>query len=184
MCPDSQIISAFLDGEVDSPWKETVSAHIVGCAACRSKLTRLEETRRLLRQEGAWDLQSPMERIRARILSQAAARPAAVPFWQRRLTVPVPAAAAAAVLVLLMAFALVLALFRMNIGTVHITRAPAGTTEIRIAAPVGNLENLLKTFETQDASQEVITIPNNYRLTPVGEPLMGTEDQFLRKKPW
>jgi hypothetical protein len=125
-----------------------------------------------------------MERIRTRILSQSFRRPAALPFWRRQLVVPIPVVGAASALLVLMAFALVLALFRLNIGTVHITRAPAGATEIRIAAPVGNLENLLKSFEAQDSGQDVITIPKDYRLSTVGEPLMGTEAEFLRKRPW
>jgi anti-sigma factor RsiW len=181
---DREILSAFLDGEVESPWREAVSEHLAGCDECRSLLSRMEATRRLLREDASHDPAGPMERIRARMLSQDIRRPIAVPLWRRRLSVPIPLAAAASAFVFLMAVALVLALFRLNIGTVHITRAPAGTMEIKIAAPVGNLESLLKTFETQDSSQDVITIPKDYRLTPVGEPLMGTEAEFPRKKQW
>ena len=181
---DREILSAYLDSEVESPWREAVAAHLAGCDACRSLLSRMEATRRLLREDVSHDPAGPMERIRTRILSQGIRRLSAPPFWRRRLSVPVPLAAGASAIVFLMAIALVLVLFRLNIGTVHITRAPAGTTEIKIAAPVGDLENLLKTFETQDASQDVITIPKDFRLTPVGEPLMGTEAEFPRKKPW
>ncbi len=184
MCPDREILSAYLDGEVESPWKETVADHIGGCEACRSQLSRMEETRRLLREGGARDLEGPMERIRERILSQGFRRPVVIPFWRRQLVVPIPIAGAVSALVVFLAFALVVSLFRQNIGTVQITRAPAGATEIRIAAPVGNLETLLKSFDTQDSNQDVITIPKDYRLSNVGEPFMGTEAELLRKRQW
>ncbi len=184
MHPDREILSAFLDGEVESPWKEEVSGHLAGCASCRALLSRMEATRHLLLGEEVPDHRGPMERIRERIISGDYARPPAIPFWRRSITVSMPVLGAAFSLVLLMAFSLVLALFRLNIGTVHITRAPAGATEIRIAAPVKNLESLLKSFETQDSGQDVIRIPKDYRLSTAGEPLMGTEADFLRKKTW
>lgn len=39
-CPDSDLFSAFADGEVPSPWKEKLEAHINACPTCRHRTLR------------------------------------------------------------------------------------------------------------------------------------------------
>lgn len=38
MCPDEELLSSFLDGEVPSPWKERIENHLVLCTRCSMKL--------------------------------------------------------------------------------------------------------------------------------------------------
>lgn len=145
----------------------------------------MEEMRRLLQSERQPAWQAPMERIRMKLLAQRVRKPTLfLPFWRKTLTVPLPLAAGAAIVVLLLAASLMIVLLRSNIGLVRITKAPAGGTEIQIAAPIGNLENLLKTFDSRSSNQDVITLPNNYPLMPVGQPFMGKEAELIRKKTW
>jgi anti-sigma factor RsiW len=185
MCPDRQILSAYLDGEVQAPWAAVVEQHIEGCEDCRRALGRMEEGRRILLSEDPPNWRAPMERVHMRLLAQSGRHRFAIPFWKRSLSVPLPLAAIVATLVLLLAVSLTVALLRSNIGLVRITKAPAGGTEIQIAAPVGNLETLLKSIDTQSSSEyDVITLPKKFHLMPVGEPLMGKEAEFLRKKTW
>lgn len=35
-CPDKDLYSAYVDGELESPWKEKIEAHLVSCEKCRS----------------------------------------------------------------------------------------------------------------------------------------------------
>ena len=35
-CPDKDLYSAYVDGELQSPWKEKIEAHLVSCEKCRS----------------------------------------------------------------------------------------------------------------------------------------------------
>ncbi|MDR1025523.1 MAG: zf-HC2 domain-containing protein [Treponema sp.] len=115
MCPDRQILSLYLDGELPSPWKEKMEAHLDSCPACRD---RIESWKRIsgelrvdvdpLRAERVW------ERIGGRIAA-AEALPVPVPvpektvreaplisgagrrlpaLWYRRVSLPFPAAAA------------------------------------------------------------------------------------------
>ncbi len=185
MCPDREILSAYLDGEVEAPWSGAIASHLEGCPSCRTQLARMEALRSRLLAAELPAHQEPMERVRRSLLAHDAAQtPRFLPFWRRSLSVPLPLAAGAAALVLLLAASLMVALVRSNVGTVRITKAPAGGTEIQISAPIGNIETLLKSLDNSSSSQEVITLPNNYPLVPVGQPLMGKETELLRNKTW
>lgn len=49
ICPDSNLYSALADGEVPSPWKEKLEAHVKSCAACQKRVARYQNLRSLLR---------------------------------------------------------------------------------------------------------------------------------------
>ncbi len=182
MCPDRDILSAFIDGEVGAPWKEALEAHVASCAACRAFVDGLRQTGRAIREEGSPDWSGPMERVRRGILARAVVRPAAARFWKRRLSIPIPVAAAAAAAVIAVVTALAVVSLRVPVGHVRITRAPAGATEIQISAPIGDLEALLRSVGGEDASQEdVITLPKHVLLYPMGEPRMGKAAEFTRR---
>ncbi len=181
MCPDHAFLSAFLDGELEQPWKAAVEEHCESCPSCRLALSRMAETRRLLTAELPSDWHAPMERVRARIMAHSVRLPILVPVWRRRLSVPVPMAAAAMFVVAVLAVALFFSLTHPNVGMVRITKAPAGGTEIQIAAPLGDLEGLLKNIGNQDTNPDVMQLPKQLRLVPVGEPFMGRETEFSRK---
>lgn len=181
MCPDRDILSAFIDGEVGHPWREALEAHVASCASCRAFVDGLRATRQAIQGEGGPDWSGPMERVRRGVLARAA-RPAPTALWRRRLSIPVPLAAAAAAGVICIAIALAVVSLRSPVGYVRITRAPAGATEIQIAAPIGDLETLLRSVGGEDVSQaDVITLPKNLRLYPVGEPRMGKAAEFTRR---
>jgi hypothetical protein len=91
---------------------------------------------------------------------------------------------AAAVLVMVLAGALTVSVIRSSFGMVRITRQGSGGTEIRIAAPVSDLESLLQLIDKDTGSPEgVIVLPKDVRLVPVGEPRMGKEAEFSRRIP-
>jgi hypothetical protein len=182
MCPDRDILSAFVDGEVGAPWQEAIERHLESCASCRTFVDAVRAMRRAIRQEGAPDWSGPMERVRRGILARDVSRPAAVRLWRRRLSVPLPLAAAAAAAVIGIGAALAVVSLRGPVGHVRITRAPAGATEIQISAPIGDLESLLRSVGGEETSQEdVILLPRNVCLYPVGEPRMGKAAEFTRR---
>ncbi len=184
MCPDREILSAWMDGELEAPWSGAVEEHLRGCAECREKLGALERTRELLQSDPEPELAGPMERVRRSVLARGLAERPATPFWRRKVAMPVPLAAAAMLLVMLLAGALVLSLARGSLGLMAISRPPSGGTEIRIAAPVNDLETLLGAIDRQAASgEDVIKLPKDVVLTTVGEPRMGREDEFVRRSP-
>jgi anti-sigma factor RsiW len=184
MCPDREILSAWLDGEIDSPWDRALEEHVGSCQDCRARLERLEGVRRSLLEAPMPDWRPAMERVRSSLVSRGLASEKAAPVWRRHVSLPVPAAAAAAVLMILLAGALVVSIIRSSFGMVRITRQGAGGTEIRIAAPVSDLELLLQSIDKDAGSLEgVITLPKDVQLLPVGQPRMGKEAEFPRRKP-
>jgi len=47
-CPDSDLYSAYADGEVPSPWKEKLEAHIASCPKCKQQAERYARLRSLI----------------------------------------------------------------------------------------------------------------------------------------
>jgi predicted anti-sigma-YlaC factor YlaD len=184
MCPDREILSAYLDGEIGAPWNKAIAEHVASCQKCSGVFARLEQTRHALQSEPLLDWKEPMERVRRAIISRVPPVPRAAPVWRRHVVVPLPVAAFAAVLVLCLGIALAVSLGRANIGFVRITKAPAGGTEYQFAIPADKVEALLRSVGGGDSSAEaVMTLPKHVRLIPVGVPQMGRETEFPRVKP-
>ena len=119
MCPDQQLLSVYLDGELPSPWKEKMESHLAQCPACSQ---RLENYKRLFAPsaENALEEKALMEaagdriweKLEAgRLYSHSNVRPAGKPrafagagILRRRISVSMPAAAAAVVILILAAF--------------------------------------------------------------------------------
>jgi hypothetical protein len=185
MCPDRQIISAYLDGEIEAPWDKAIAEHVASCQACLSLHARLAQTRRMLREEPLSDWHDPMERVRYALRTKTPPPRREAPVWERKVSVPLPIAALVVALVVFFGVTLVVTELRPHIGLVRITKGPAGGTEIQISAPISELETLLKSVGAEDASREdVILLPKNVRLLPVGEPRMGKAAEFPKVKTW
>jgi len=50
MCPEPQLISIYLDGELPSPWKEKLEGHLRGCPVCKGKLENFKQLQELFRK--------------------------------------------------------------------------------------------------------------------------------------
>lgn len=47
-CPDSDLFSAYLDGEIQSPWKEKIETHVDSCPVCGKKTEKYRNLRALI----------------------------------------------------------------------------------------------------------------------------------------
>ena len=69
-CPDTDLYSAFIDGEVPSPWKEKLVAHINSCPKCRKQTERYQKIHALfaagMARQTAPDFEASFERISRR----------------------------------------------------------------------------------------------------------------------
>ena len=184
MCPDREILSVHLDGEIGAPWDAAIDQHLASCPRCRAIHQRIRETHRILTQAATPDWSASMERVRQHILARSVRRPAKSPLWRRRVELPVPLAALGAALLLFLGLTLALLVLRADVGMVKITKAPAGATEYQFTVSMEKVEELLKSMGADDsAGEEIIALPKGVRLIPAHEPLMGKEAEFLRKKP-
>lgn len=67
MCPEPGLISAWVDGEVGSPWKERLAAHIEACPACAARAGRYSRLSADLAEPAALDEAAVVARIEARL---------------------------------------------------------------------------------------------------------------------
>jgi len=124
MCPEPQLISIYVDGELPSPWKEKMEAHLAECSACTEKYKNFRHLQEMFRKK-ANQSQTYTESNGTLQSSAAEKTPSEQAFiesakenvwrkmefrrrysrrgvWRYRLSVPLPAVAAAAAIILVM----------------------------------------------------------------------------------
>jgi anti-sigma factor RsiW len=185
-CPNGELISAFFDGEVDPPWSRRIEAHVAACRRCQARLVSLRRLQAALRGAEEPACQAALQRGRQRLLPSPAAgaaprQSARRALWRTRVSLPLPAAAAVLALVLGLGALSVFLYVRPDIRTFSIRRGPAGMTEVRVAAPMKDLEALLKSLGTSSYSQEVvITLPADTDFALYGQPRMLRAAEYRR----
>ncbi len=103
MCPDNTLLSAFHDGEVTSPWKEKIEAHLLECEDCRTLLEGMENQSRLLQDDEEPGYESSFEDIQ-KLIRHKKNTGESSHIREFRLPVVPLAAAAAAVMAFFMGF--------------------------------------------------------------------------------
>ena len=129
MCPDPQILSIYVDGELPSPWKEKMESHLKKCPLCMEKFRNFKHLHELFKKDttvkrryierivdGPSDerkyteneLSESKDRVWSKIEEkQKSASGHDAPrflggdsrIWRRKLSIPLPAAAAAAAVI-------------------------------------------------------------------------------------
>lgn len=182
-CPDAPVLSAYLDGEVERPWLDLITAHAGTCTACRERLDRLQKVRDALQADPEPQTDLPADRVRSRLAAAQWQKPSSL--WQRQVAFPMPVVAMAAVLFVFLGMSLVLSLSRDAVGLVRIKSAPLGVTEVQISASPRDLEKLLLALEKGTAAQEeVVKLPSDQRFNRLSAPLFIKEKDLAEKKTW
>ncbi len=181
-CPEKRLLSVYADGELDSPWKEKVDAHVAVCPACArvchgyaalsGKLAHLDTERekailarmKLMRPEQADEPSEYAARTRIR-------ESRSVPFWKRPLLVPFPVVTVAAV-ALCLATALILT------GRISSGNHDTGTSTIArtvISAQPATFQALVQSIDSQGGdSAMTIILPAETSLQGSGDPVLIT----------
>jgi hypothetical protein len=209
MCPDRQILSVYLDGELPSPWKEKMEHHLASCPLCRKTVETWKRLSGEMRMEedpaaGArvW------ERIRRRIedaegtgrflagegravisLPADSYSPAPGNLWRRRVILPFPAAAAMAAAAAAMVLALGSMIFKPSRTPVIPTSAissleTAGIDmELNNIRPVSDVSGVLQYLESTDSNDIVIIrLPESRSFQSAGEPKMLRAADYSPKR--
>ncbi|HAE23586.1 MAG TPA: hypothetical protein DCG47_14900 [Spirochaetaceae bacterium] len=173
MCPDHELLSAWLDGEVPSPWRETIETHLHSCARCSGLVQGYKElSAALLAGSEAHEAEARIK-VLARIHASA---PRNRYFWTRRVSLPLPAAAAAAIAVGILAFAL--ALSGARTAELRMAMQNAVQSVPSVASSVG-MEGILEFLARQDAGVNItITLPAGSPVQASGEPFMIREADY------
>jgi len=183
-CPNADLLSAFFDKEVESPWSERIRDHIDECEHCRVAIEGLERLKRVLHADQEPEVEDSLERTRDRLRSSSHATPMwrKLPFWRSRISVPLPAVAAIFLVFLGMGGVLTYFSTRPNFPFMSIKREPSGVTEVQVAAPIEDLEQLLKSLDREAVNQIiVIDLPEDAEFLQIGEPKMLRADEYSRR---
>jgi hypothetical protein len=183
-CPNPDLLSAFFDGELESPWSERIKEHVESCGPCRQALERLKKLRRVLLTDEEPPLEGSLQRMRERLHVGYASRlwHRRAIIWRRRVSVPVPALAAMLTLFLGMGALLIFLSTRPNFPFMSIKTQPSGITEVQVAAPIEDLEQLLRSLDQEPGNQQIlITLPEDTQFLHLGEPRMFRADELGRR---
>ncbi|MDR3145185.1 MAG: zf-HC2 domain-containing protein [Treponema sp.] len=185
MCPDRQILSLYVDGELPSPWKEKLEDHLASCPGCRAILESWEHLSAELRDEDEPGRSERVwEGIEARINTaqtlpsreSSGARRLGLPdLWHRRVSLPLPAAAALAAAAA--AFVFVLGSMWLN-PPAKAAAAATGLPFVSMEAgvdftdmPVMDSTGLFQYLGSTDSSEIVIIrLPESRSFSSSGEP--------------
>lgn len=74
MCPDRCLLSAYVDGEVPSPWKERLAAHLAECPSCAALAARFGKLSGDLRRPLPFDEEAMAARVAARVAARLGPR--------------------------------------------------------------------------------------------------------------
>lgn len=180
MCPDRELLSAWLDGEVPSPWRETLERHVRACAACTGAVESMDRTRKLFAAE-AEALGTSVEAAKARVAGRLASVSIRQPvrlyaFSGRRLSVPAPLAAAAAVAIVALGIALAASGRRNADLRLAIRRSTEATS---VATSGMGIESVIDFISKQNSAVNInITLPAEAFGMNAGEPLIVREADY------
>jgi len=197
MCPDPQLLSIYVDGEIPSPWDEKMDAHLKECPACREKVENFKRLRELINKDPSAkktseeDLLKSKEKIWRRIEEKR--RFTAVPYprvWQRRISIPLPIAAAAAIII-----ALIVVFFSrggqiLNNGfagikaNTEVFRVLAAEEEIPGIIPSAtDLNGVLQYLGTDGSEIIILKLPESKNFSRLGEPAIIRAADYSRRHP-
>ena len=144
---------------------------------------RLNFVREVLLADEEPPVEGSLERTRERLRSGHSLRLwRRRPLWRTRISVPVPAIAAMFLVFLGMGGLLIFLSTRPNFPFMSIRRQPSGVTEVQVAAPIEDLEQLLKSLDQEPWNQQiVITLPEDTEFLQFGEPRMLRADDYGRR---
>lgn len=182
MCPDRELLSAYLDGEVPSPWKERIADELQNDAECAAVYAQLCESRRVLQSDPEPDFAASKQAVWQRIADMPLVRKP-IPLWRRRVALPIPVAAAAASLLMLLAGGLLWHTARATVRPNEIAASSVGN-ELVVRIGEISIEELLRIMNASETVGELtVTLPDSATFGIFGEPQLVRAADFRREEP-
>ncbi|MDR1870055.1 MAG: zf-HC2 domain-containing protein [Treponema sp.] len=207
MCPDPQLLSIYLDGELPSPWKEKMEAHLTQCPECGKKLENFQRLHGLFKKDtrswrtvaergsantGAEDFLSEpeMEAAKDRVwrkMEFGRRFNSRSRLWQRRLSIPLPAAAAAAAVIIA-----ILAAVWIRGGLPNLSPNPVSIANIILASeeeempgiiPAADMNGVLQYLGSDGTDIIVLRLPESRNFNRSGEPTIVKAADYSRRRP-
>ena len=200
MCPDRDLVSAFVDGEVPSPWRERLEEHLASCAKCASLAAKYTALGERLRAELAADDAASLARGRAKLdallSSRAEAEVSGMPAvggatildasrrsWRRSVSLPLPLAAAAALLAVLLGGSAAMVALRPSRGPAiqAVASGEIAPPSSQARAQPASMDELLRYLDAQGGQVTLtIKLPDETTFGSAGKPVIMRSGQVLR----
>ena len=188
MCPDRELLSVWVDGEIPSPWRETIDRHVGACPGCAAVVASMRETKALFSADIASMDEATcaaktrlQERLESSLPSRQTVhsngfRSGAGALWLHKFSVPFPAAAAAALVLAVLGFSL-LASGRRNADLqVAVRRAFEATP---VATSGMGIESIIEYVSSQNTPFSInINLPAEAFGGTAGEPFIVREADY------
>jgi len=192
MCPDRDLVSAYTDGEVPSPWRERLEEHIASCRDCADLAASYADLSASLRAEAESGEAAALARCRVRLDALLAEMPASAPRAVPRLSgmrvdlgrsisLPLPFAAAVALLVLVLGGATTMLALKPDRG-VPMQQIASGEIDSHLAKPA-SMEELLHYLNSSDGQvQLTINLPPGATFGSAGKPVFMRSTEAMPGK--
>ncbi len=187
MCPDDALLSAYSDGEVPSPWKERMDAHINACMHCQAKVANLKRLSSAL--VGGFDAEERQFLSTARSRIAASIDFSAAPgkttdlhtrlwheLWSRRISLPMPLLAASAAAFVLI-FGAAMGIFGSFKGISQEASGSIASASKTITAQSATLELMAQYMKQQSVQPVMIEIPGESVFYQSGNPLIVADSE-------
>jgi anti-sigma factor RsiW len=196
MCPDRQIISLYVDGELPSPWDGKMETHLESCEKCRSAFTGYRNIKKSLlnpKSPFADDKEKTLAEAQERVWQKLTAPGLVVSreprkttdvnrIWSRNITLPIPVVAAAMVFII----------FFVLVGIRGLSRPIPALQEPAAASGIGLNDNgivniqdmagVLQYLSNQDNGDfMVIRLPESRTFSRIGEPALINAADYSRR---
>jgi len=209
MCPDPQLLSIYVDGELPSPWKEKMEKHFSQCSVCGEKLENLKSLHELFKKDtserrtivdkSASDSAGTAEKHEMEFIEEAKTRiwrklesrrryKSGMRMWQRRLSVPLPAAAAAAAMVITVLTMLWLRGGRVdNSGFAQQTQESpynfilAAEDEFPGIIPTSDISDVLQYLNPDGTDVIILRLPESRNFSRAGDPMIINAAEYPRR---
>ncbi|GAB1432866.1 hypothetical protein MASR2M29_14910 [Spirochaetota bacterium] len=175
MCPNHELLSAWLDDEIPSPWKENMARHIEGCKSCEAVVAKLMSVREAFAADAA-DLDAISDKAKNRTYEKLEYR-LHKPFGSnraiKRLYIPIPMAMAAILAIAVLGFAL-LASQRRN-SELRMAVLMAQEASSLVSSGLG-IETVIDFVSRQNGAVNInINLPSDVFGSARGEPVIIKE---------
>jgi anti-sigma factor RsiW len=172
-CPATQLLSAYLDGEVVEPLASALEHHLESCRRCEQHLRGFQNVSHQLLEDQEPDVRTAASLVWSRL--DVVDSETALSFWRRLISVPAPLVFAAMATLLLLAGALAARVTGQRAGpTAAFSNA---TPALQLAAPLDQIERIIGGLNAA-ARPLVIELPLESEFHFVGQPAILRPDEL------
>jgi anti-sigma factor RsiW len=209
MCPDPKLLSIYMDGELPSPWKEKMEAHLAECSECKERYKHFLHLQEMFKKKthqghnyvkGSGALQSStteqmppeqefIESSKEKVWREIEYRQhySRRRVWKYRLSLPLPAAAAAAAIILT-----ILTVLYIRGGSLQPQDSAEKSNFIlaseeeempSIIPAAQDMNSLLQLLGSEGTDVMIIRLPENRNFARSGEPAIIRAADYSRRYP-